>query len=83
VHGLEEYGFGWLGHAIHDAAEAAAHSVPVLPGLAGWLVSAAGAGLVGLALGLVLIPIAGHVLGPAGRWLAGLFGRRGEADHSG
>ena len=49
VHGLETYGLDGPAHLIHDAAEAAAHAVPVLPGLVGWLVGAAGSGVVGLA----------------------------------
>ena len=28
IHGLEENGFGWLGHHIHDWAAVAAHAVP-------------------------------------------------------
>ena len=72
VHGLEEYGFGWLAHAIHDAAEAAAHALPAFAGAVGWLVTAAGSGLVGLALGLALIPVVGHVFAPIVRQLAEL-----------
>ncbi|GAA0567929.1 DUF808 domain-containing protein [Craurococcus roseus] len=65
VHGLEEYGLGALGHALHDAAEAAAHAVP--PSLAGvveWIVNAAGAGVVGLVVGAALIPFVEHVAAP-------------------
>jgi predicted DNA repair protein MutK len=75
LHGLEEYGIAGPAHAIHAAAEAAAHAVPVLPGAISWLVTAAGSGLVGLALGLALIPVVGHVLGPAVRWFAALRAR--------
>lgn len=64
VHGLEEYGFGALGHAIHSAAEAVGHAAPVLGGLVEWLVGAIGSGLVGLALGAATIPVVGSVLAP-------------------
>ena len=57
-----EYGFDWLGHAIHDAAEAAAPPSRSRAGAVGWLVGAAGFGLVGLALGLALIPVVGLCL---------------------
>ena len=72
VHGLETYGLAGPAHLIHDAAEAAAHAVPVLPGLVGWLVGAAGSGVVGLAVGLALIPVVGQVFGPVVRGLAHL-----------
>ena len=74
VHGLEGYGFGWLGHTIHDVAEAAAHAVPVAPGAVQWLVGAIGNGLVGLGLGLLLIPVVAYVLTPAIRGLSALRG---------
>ena len=71
VHGLETYGIEQPAHLIHHLAEAAAHATPIAPGLAGWLVGAAGSGLVGLAVGFALIPIVGHVLGPLVRAIAG------------
>jgi hypothetical protein len=55
VHGLEEFGLSALGHAIHDAAEAAGHATPAVGGAVEWLVGAAGAGLVGLATGGVIV----------------------------
>ena len=66
VHGLEEYGLAGLGHGIHAAAEAVAHALPAsVAGAAEWLVSAAAAGVVGLALGAALIPLVQHVVTPA------------------
>jgi predicted DNA repair protein MutK len=66
VHGLEEYGLTALGHAIHAAAEAVAHALPAaVAGAAEWLVSAAGAGLFGLAVGAATIPLVQHVAVPA------------------
>ncbi|WP_243371277.1 DUF808 domain-containing protein [Microvirga solisilvae] len=57
VHGLEVYGFAWLGHTIHDVAVAAGHAVPALGGFIEWLVSAAGSGIFGLLFGAILIPL--------------------------
>jgi predicted DNA repair protein MutK len=75
VHGLELYGFDTLGHTIHHAAEVAAAVAPALPGAVLWLVSAAGAGIVGLALGLALIPVVSRVLTPLWRAVKGLVRR--------
>ncbi len=59
IHGLEELGLGWLGHHIHDWAASAAHAVPEQYEAAmEWFAKAAMDGVFGLALGLVLIPIA-------------------------
>jgi predicted DNA repair protein MutK len=71
VHGLEGYGFAGLGHAIHDAAVAAAHAVPALGGFVEWLVSAAGSGLFGLVLGALLIPLIHFVAVPLIKALRG------------
>jgi uncharacterized protein len=71
VHGLEGYGFAWLGHAIHDVAVAAGHAVPALAGLVEWLVSAAASGLVGLVLGAVLIPLVHFIAVPLLKALRG------------
>jgi len=77
VHGLEEYGFAGLGHAIHDIAVAAGHAVPTLGGAVEWLVSAAGSGLFGLLLGAVLIPLVHFVAVPLVKTLRGT-GRKAE-----
>ena len=57
VHGLEEFGLGGIAHALHDAGEAAGHAVPPLAGLVAWTVNAAGAGLVGFAIGAAIVAI--------------------------
>jgi predicted DNA repair protein MutK len=75
VHGLEEYGFSWLAHAIHDAAAAAGHLVPAVAGAVEWAVSAAASGLLGLLLGAALIPIVEHVVAP----IAKRFSRSAQA----
>jgi predicted DNA repair protein MutK len=75
VHGLEEYGLPAIGHAIHSAAHAAGSAVPSLSGAVEWAVTAAGSGIVGLGLGLALIPVAAHVLAPIGKGVANLRGK--------
>ncbi len=71
IHGLDQFGLHALEHVIHDLAEAAAHAAPVWPGLVGWLVTAACSGLVGLAVGGVMIPLVGKVIAPAWRAVRG------------
>jgi predicted DNA repair protein MutK len=72
VHGLEHYGFAWIAHAIHDAAAAAAHTLPSVSGPVEWLVTAAGSGLVGLIIGAALIPISEHIIAPGWKAVARL-----------
>lgn len=57
VHGLEVFGVAGPAHLIHDGAVAAGHAVPALAGLIEWTVSAAAAGLVGLAVGGAIVAI--------------------------
>jgi predicted DNA repair protein MutK len=65
IHGLEELGFGWLGHHIHDWAYAVGHTVPAAwEGFAEWAAKATMDGVFGLAYGLLLIPLATKVVGP-------------------
>lgn len=71
IHGLEGYGFAWLGHAIHAVAAGAAHAVPALNGTVEWLVTAAGSGLFGLLLGAVLIPLIHYAAVPLVKALRG------------
>ena len=65
VHGLEAYGLTSIGHVIHAAGEAAAHALPAIGRAVGWMVEAAGAGVFGLVIGIVAIPVAGFVIAPA------------------
>jgi predicted DNA repair protein MutK len=83
VHGLATFGFAWPEHVIHAASEAAAQAVPAAPGFVGWMVSAAGAGVAGLVVGFVLIPLVGSVLAPLVRRVVRLFSRGRSADHPG
>jgi hypothetical protein len=55
VHGLEEFGQSGIAHAIHDVAAAAGHAVPAASAAVEWVAGAAGAGLVGLAIGAAIV----------------------------
>lgn len=78
IHGLEEFGFSAIGHAVHDVAEVVGHAVPALAGVLEWLVTAAAAGLLGLAVGAVLIPLVNTIAMPALAKLRG--GRKTPSD---
>ena len=54
VHGMAAFGLEGLPHAIHAAAEGAAHAVGVLPGVVDWLVTAIGSGIIGLIVGGII-----------------------------
>jgi len=77
LHGLEvTHVWAWPYEAIHHLAEAAAHAVGAAQGFITWLVQAAIDGVLGLGLGLLLIPVATRVIGP----LWGLvFGKKAAA----
>jgi len=64
VHGLAEYGLTGIEHLIASAAILAAQAMPVIAGALTWIVSAVGAGLVGLLLGAALIPVASYIVAP-------------------
>ncbi len=76
VHGLETYDLHALGHAIHAAAEAAAHAVPPAAGMAKWTVETVLYGLVGLLVGGLSIPLIGFAIAPAWKSLKGLWSPR-------
>ena len=57
IHGLEDFGVKGPGHAIHHLAEHAGEAVPVAAGVVTWIVAAGCHGLVGLGVGLLLIPV--------------------------
>ncbi len=75
LHGLEEFGAAGPAHLVHGAAAWAAGALPAVGGAAEWLVTAACSGLLGLALGGVLIPLAHHVGAPALRTLKAMVGQ--------
>ena len=55
--GLEEFGLGAPNHFLHDLAVGAAKAVPSLSALLQWLVETLGSGLIGLALGLLIVAL--------------------------
>lgn len=76
VHGLASYGLTGIEHVIHDIAGATARLTPVMHGAVEWIVSAAGAGVVGLVIGGALIPLVGYVLAPAWKAAKGAMGKQ-------
>ncbi|SPF75805.1 Inner membrane protein YedI [Aliiroseovarius pelagivivens] len=64
VHGFHELGWHLPYDTIHHMAEAAAHAVPQFAGFVNWVVTAALDGVLGLALGVLIIPVATWVIGP-------------------
>jgi uncharacterized protein len=64
LHGMDELGYGLIYQTIHHWAEAAAELVPQAAGFVEWAVTAAIDGLLGLALGIVLIPVATRIVAP-------------------
>ena len=68
VHGMEELGFGALGHLIHDIAVSVAHVMPMsFQPATEWIATAAMDGVFGLVLGLLLIPLGEKVITPLWR----------------
>jgi predicted DNA repair protein MutK len=61
VHGLEVYGLPAIALAIHGAAEVIGQALTPIAGMARWLVTAIGSGIVGLLVGGTLIPFIGFV----------------------
>jgi predicted DNA repair protein MutK len=72
VHGLEHYGFTTIADLIHDMADHVAALAPAAADVASWLVAALLSGLVGVAIGAALIPIAIYILAPLLRFASGV-----------
>ncbi|UYN99594.1 MAG: DUF808 domain-containing protein [Devosia sp.] len=64
AHGLYEFGITGPEHVIEAAAHWAEATFPAIAGLAGWLATAFVDFIIGLALGALLIPVAGYVISP-------------------
>jgi predicted DNA repair protein MutK len=64
IHGFEGYGFGWLGHLIHDLGAAAGRAVPVIGGAVEWFVGAGLAALCGLVIGGIAIVAMHFIVSP-------------------
>ncbi|MCA0872001.1 DUF808 domain-containing protein [Seohaeicola saemankumensis] len=79
VHGMEELGFSWLGHHIHDLAAAVGHQVSAqMQGAVEWAAKAAMDGVFGLALGFVLIPVVTRVIVPVWTRITGKSAEKGH-----
>ena len=76
VHGLHHYHWSAAHHTIEHAGEAVAHATLAAGGFVHWLVAAAGAGLIGLAIGAALIPLTGYVLAPAWKAMKGVLRKK-------
>ena len=77
VHGVAELGWPLPYDTIHHWAETVAHAAGIAEGFVQWAVTAFCDGVIGLALGLLLIPVATKVLVP----LWGLFAGRKTPAH--
>lgn len=73
VHGLESYGHSAIARLIHAVAAWTSHGLPAISGVIEWIVEAAGFGVVGLAIGLALIPFVEHAAAPAWKRLKHAF----------
>jgi predicted DNA repair protein MutK len=73
IHGLAHYGLTRIEHGIHDFAVMVGSAAPFAAGLVEWAVTAAGSGVLGLVVGVALIPLVGGVIGPLWRRAARAF----------
>jgi len=74
VHGLHDLGWHPIYDFVHHWSEVVAHGVgEAWAGAAGWATTAALDGVFGLAWGIVLIPVATRVIGPA---IAAVMGKK-------
>ncbi len=64
VHGVDVLGWHWPYETIHHIAEGVAGSVGVAVGFVTWAVTALLDGIIGLALGLALIPVVTRIIAP-------------------
>ena len=65
IHGLHDLGLHQPYEWIRDTAATAGAALPAIEAAARWAVTAFFDGVLGLALGLVLIPVASHLVNPA------------------
>ena len=71
VHGAEMFGLPEPAHTFEVWSEVAAHAAPMAQDFVGWAVKAALDGIVGLILGLALIPLATRLIHPIYERLTG------------
>ena len=73
VHGAEQMGWHAPAEIVHGAAHAVEGTVEAAKGFVAWLVTAVLDGVLGLAVGFALIPLADRVLVPGARALGGML----------
>lgn len=78
VHGVKDLGWPWPYDSIHHLAVMASQQIGAADGAVAWAVTAFLDGLIGLAVGLLLIPVVAMLLLP----LFGLFAGRKADDQS-
>lgn len=76
VHGLHDLGWHLPFDTIHHVADLVSHTVGKAQGFVSWIVTASLDGVIGLAWGLVLIPVVTKILMP----MVGLFGSNKAED---
>jgi uncharacterized protein len=69
LHGLEVYGPPSVASVVNDAAETAAHALPLVGGAHEWIVEAAISGALGLLIGAATLPIVEFAVAPAWKGL--------------
>ena len=73
VHGLEQLGYGWIGHQIYDLAVTMAQWGPVeFRAAIVWTARATMDGVFGVLVGLGLIPVVNFVIAPVWGWVSRL-----------
>ncbi|HET9717380.1 MAG TPA: DUF808 domain-containing protein [Pseudolabrys sp.] len=76
VHGLEEYGFHSVRHALDLVGEAAAHMLPSVAAPVQWVLMAVSPAVVGLLAGALSVPIVAFAVAPAWKFLKRISGVR-------
>lgn len=76
AHGLYEFGIDGPEHIIEGAAHWAEVTFVPIASIAGWFATALVDFVIGLALGAVLIPVAGYVISPAWKAIKGMLPKR-------
>lgn len=71
THGMDVLGWPWLYDLIHHWAVSAGQAVPAASAAVEWMVTAAIDGVLGLILGIVLIPVATRIVTPIWNRLSG------------
>lgn len=79
VHGLAGFGLDQVEHLIEAIAHGAEEMLPAIGGFAKELAIILADLVLGLALGLLLIPVAGKVIGPVWQTIRGMFRRQPAA----